>query len=256
MKIGNLIKWSAVNIYPSKKITAIVPFLNEERYLEKSVLRLIETDLFEEIILINDMSEDKSKEIADLLCSKFDFIKLINLEKQEGKGNAIKVGLEYVKTSHLIVHDADLEYFPSDIPEMFNKSIENQRTLVLGSRTIGSKKRNNQYKITYYGNKYLTYFFSIINFYKVSDIASCYWLIETDILKSLDIKEKGFAIEVEVLSKVLQKKLNIIEVPINYDGRLFRDGKKINIKDGILIFFKIIKYSKLLNFFKFWKLNT
>ena len=61
MKIGNLIKWSAVNIYPSKKITAIVPFLNEERYLEKSVLRLIETDLFEEIILINDMSETKAR---------------------------------------------------------------------------------------------------------------------------------------------------------------------------------------------------
>ena len=64
-----------MNKFPSKKITAIVPFLNEERYLEKSVLRLIETDLFEEIILINDMSEDKSKEIADSLCSKFDFIR-------------------------------------------------------------------------------------------------------------------------------------------------------------------------------------
>tara|TARA_B100001057_G_C22545658_1_gene831439 strand:+ start:90 stop:839 length:750 start_codon:yes stop_codon:yes gene_type:complete len=246
-----LIKWLVVNKFPSKKISAIVPFLNEERYLEKSVLRLIETNLFEEIILINDKSTDKSKEIANMLCSKYNFLKLVNLKKQEGKGNAIRVGLEYVKTSHLIVHDADLEYFPSDIPEMFNESKNNQGTLILGSRTIGSKKRNNQYKITYYGNKYLTYFFSIINFYKVSDIASCYWLIETDILKSLDIKEKGFAIEVEVLSKVLQKKLNIIEVPINYDGRLFSDGKKINIKDGILIFFKIIKYSKPLNFFKF-----
>ena len=52
--------------------------------------------------------------------------------------------------------------------------------------------------------KILTYFFSLINFYKVSDIASCYWLIETEVLKNLDIKEKGFAIEVEVLSKFLR----------------------------------------------------
>ena len=111
-----------MNKFPSKKISAIVPFLNEERYLEKSVLRLIETNLFEEIILINDKSTDKSKEIANILCSKYNFLKLVNLKKQEGKGNAIRVGLEYVKTSHLIVHDADLEYFPSDIPEMFNKS--------------------------------------------------------------------------------------------------------------------------------------
>ena len=103
-------------------------------------------------------------------------------------------------------------------------------SLILGSRTIGEKVRNNRYKITYFGNKILTYFFSIINYYKVSDIASCYWLIETDILKKLEIKEKGFAIEVEVLSKFLKTDRKIIEVPISYDGRLFSEGKKLNLK--------------------------
>ena len=99
----------------------------------------------------------------------------------------------------------------------------------------------------------MTYFFSLINFYKVSDIASCYWLIETEVLKNLDIKEKGFAIEVEVLSKFLLEGKKIYEVPINYDGRLYSEGKKIKLKDGIFIFIKIIKYSKLLSIFKFRK---
>ena len=245
-----------MNINLNKQITAIVPFLNEEKYLKESVNRLINTNLFQQIVLVNDNSTDSSREIAESICSKFDYIKLINLDVQKGKGNAIKVALEEVNTSHLIVHDADLEYFPSDIIDMFEVAKDNPSKLVLGSRTIGEKIRNNKYKITYYGNKYLTYFFSLINFYKLSDIASCYWLIETDVLKSLNINENGFGIEVEVLSKFLQKNKRIVEVPINYDGRLYSDGKKINVYDGILIFYKIIKYSKLLNSFKFRKLNN
>jgi len=236
-----------------KEISVIVPFYNEEKYIEQSILRLIDTNLFKKIILVNDKSSDNSGQIAEKICEQFDFIELINLDSQKGKGNAIRVGLKYVKTSHLIIHDADLEYFPSDIPEMFEAAKTNPSCLIIGSRTIGKKNRNNRYKITYYGNKILTYFFSLINCYIVSDIASCYWLIETEALKNLDIKEKGFAIEVEVLSKFLLGGNKIFEVPINYDGRLYSEGKKIKLKDGISIFIKIIKYSKLFSIFKFRK---
>ena len=239
------------DIHKKYNLSAIVPFYNEEKFLEASVLRLLETNIFEKIILVNDNSTDKSTEIAEMLCQKYEIINLINLKKQNGKGNAIKVALDNIQTTHLIVHDADLEYFPQDIPDMFDIAKTNPSSLILGSRTIGEKVRNNRYKITYFGNKILTYFFSIINYYKVSDIASCYWLIETDILKKLEIKEKGFAIEVEVLSKFLKTDRKIIEVPISYDGRLFSEGKKIKLKDGIKIFIKIIKYSKFTSFVKF-----
>ena len=232
-------------------LSVIVPFYNEENFLNESVMRLIKVNIFEKIVLVNDNSNDKSIEIAEKLSQKHAFIQLINLEKQIGKGNAIRIALDSIETSHLIVHDADLEYFPNDIPEMFEIAKINPSSIVLGSRTIGEKVRNNRYKITYFGNKILTNFFSIINFYKVSDIASCYWLIETEGLKKIDIKEKGFAIEVEVLSKFLNTKGKIIEVPISYDGRLFSEGKKIKFKDGIKIFLKIIKYSKFTTFFKF-----
>ena len=239
------------DIHKKYNLSAIVPFYNEEKFLEASVLRLLETNIFEKIILVNDNSTDKSTEIAEMLCQKYEIINLINLKKQNGKGNAIKVALDNIQTTHLIVHDADLEYFPQDIPDMFDIAKTNPSSLILGSRTIGEKVRNNRYKITYFGNKILTYFFSIINYYKVSDIASCYWLIETDILKKLEIKEKGFAIEVEVLSKFLKTDRKIIEVPISYDGRLFSEGKKIKLKDGIKIFIKIIRYSKFTSFVKF-----
>ncbi len=232
------------------KISAIVPFLNEEEYLHESVNRLLKTNLFEKIILVDDGSTDGSNKIANAIASKFELIEVVELGKSKGKGNAVKVGLNYVNTSHVIIHDADLEYNPSDIPEMFEIAKLNPRSLVLGSRTLKGKKRDNKYKTTYYANKILTIFFSIINLYKVSDIASCYWLIETELLKKINIKEKRFAIEVEVLSKYLKFYSKIIEVPISYTGRLYSEGKKIKFSDGLMIFFKIIYYSKLNIFLK------
>ena len=232
------------------QISAIVPFLNEEKYLYESVNRLIEIDLFEKIVLVDDGSTDKSYKIAQSLSEKYNFIEVVKLTKSTGKGNAIRVGLEHINSSHLIIHDADLEYFPSDIPAMFEVAKNNPESLILGSRTLQGKMRTNRYKITYFANKAFTAFFSLINFVKVSDIATCYWLIETQLLKKLDIKEKGFAIEVEVLSKFIKLKKKIIEIPINYQGRLYSEGKKIKLNDGLLIFWKIIYYSKLYTLFK------
>ena len=84
---------------------------------------------------------------------------------------------------------------------------------------------------------------------QISDLASCYWLIETETLKKFDIQESGFAIEVEVISKAIKYSLDIFEVPIKYHGRTYEDGKKIKLKDGILILIKIFQYSYFFNNF-------
>tara|TARA_B100000927_G_C16439062_1_gene458943 strand:- start:556 stop:1275 length:720 start_codon:yes stop_codon:yes gene_type:complete len=233
----------------SLDLTVLVPFYNEESYLNESVERLIkEVDCFE-IILINDCSTDTSKKIAERLVKNNKNINLINLNKNQGKGNAIKVALEQVNSNYVIVHDADLEYNPSDIFNMFQLVEQNSDSLILGSRTIGNIERIKHYKFTYLGNKYITILFSLLNNYQISDIATCYWLIKTSYLKDMNLKEKGFGIEVEVLSKFLRLNKEIIEVPINYEGRKYDEGKKIRLLDGINILFKVFKYSKLINFF-------
>ncbi len=234
-------------------LTAIVPFFNEEKYLEESINRLLNINICNQIILVDDFSNDMSLKIAKKLELIHDNIDVLTLTKNSGKGNAIRSALPLIKSTHAIVHDADLEYFPDDIILMFKLVEKNPQNLILGSRTLDGQKRDNRYKVTYYANKYFTYLFSILNFTLVSDIASCYWLVSSDILKSLDIKEKGFGIEVEVLSKFLRTKKNIQEVPIKYSGRTYEEGKKIKLVDGIQIFIKIFKYSKLFNFFKIIK---
>ncbi len=228
-------------------LTVIVPFYNEEDYLKDSILRLIKEESFSSLIMVNDASTDNSLSIANSLLRIDNRIKLISLEHNNGKGNAIKEGLKLVDTSHVIVHDADLEYFPKDITTMFNLLLKNQENLIIGSRTLNKQNVQNRYLITYLGNKYLTKLFCLVNNCNVSDIASCYWLISTEILKSMQISEKGFGIEVEVFSKYISSHGDIIETPIDYSGRTYLEGKKIKLSDGLNIFIKIIKFSKLFN---------
>ena len=232
-----------------ENLTVIVPFYNEEKYLYESVQRLLAEKIFERIILVNDFSSDNSPQIAKNLSDNHKHIYFISTSENIGKGNAIREALSKIETSHVIVHDADLEYFPEDIPEMFEIAKNNKDTLVLGSRTIGDKTRITLYKTTFYAQKIYAKVFSLFNNYKLSDIASCYWLLETKHLKEMNISEKGFSIEVEVLSKALKRGMKIIEVPISYEGRSYENGKKIRLIDGVKILFKIVSSSKATSFF-------
>ena len=143
----------------SISISVIVPFHNEEMTLEESVRSLIDNNIFKNIILVDDCSKDKSSEIALKIKSKHNFVEYIRLDKNYGKGHAVKKGIENIESSHIVIHDADLEYDPVDIAEMFEVTKTNPTSLILGSRTIGLKIRKNRYKKTYFGNKILTYFF-------------------------------------------------------------------------------------------------
>ena len=131
---------------------------------------------------------------------------------------------------------------------MYNLAKLNRNSLILGSRTIGNKKRTTLYKKTYYGQKIFALVFSLLNKQKLTDIASCYWLIETKHLREMNIVEKGFSIEIEVLSKAIRKGLSIIEVPIKYEARSYADGKKIKLTDALKILLKILSSSKFYYF--------
>ena len=223
-------------------LTAIVPFYNEEKTLKQSVERLLNENIFFEIILSDDNSSDYSSEIAKELSYKYKNIKYIHSNKNLGKGNAISNALSILNTSHVVIHDADLEYFPKDIVQMYEKALTNQNSLILGSRFKGNKQRNNVYLRTYLANRFMSIFFSLINLYWVSDVATCYKLMPAKFLKNISIKEQGFSIEIEILSKFLKYNKHIHEVPISYDGRSYEEGKKIKVSDGIMYILNTLKY--------------
>ena len=223
-------------------LTAIVPFYNEEKTLKDSIGRLVSTGIFNQIILSDDLSTDSSSDIAKTFLEEQNNFLYICSKQNDGKGAALKNAQSHIKSTHVIIHDADLEYYPDDIVEMLDISYQHPKSLVLGSRFIGDKIRENGYIRTYYANKILSAFFSLINFYKVTDVATCYKLMPSDFFQNLDIKERGFSIEIEILSKFLKYNRSIKESPIRYSGRSYEEGKKIKISDGFFYLLNTLRY--------------
>lgn len=223
-------------------LTVVVPFYNEDRYLHKSVTDLEKTKVAKFIFLVDDCSTDKSYEIAESLSRKFENILLFKKQKNEGKGSCLNFVKNKISTSHVIVHDADLEQNPNDIHKMFKKAKSNPTSLILGSRTLGVQKREKMYKLLSIANIILCKIFNLLHSSNISDISSGYLLYPKDYLNTISIKEFGFGIEIEILSKFLKLKRNIIEIPIDYKGRTYSAGKKIKLIDGLNIFIKIFKY--------------
>ena len=223
-------------------LSVIVPFFNEEQFLDDSVNRLLSNDIYTSIYLIDNNSTDNSNEIAKSLAGRYEKIELFKTGKNKGKGSALAFSKNLINTSHVVIHDADLEYFPEDIIEMFELAKQNQKSLILGSRFIGSKKRTNIYLRTFLANRAMSLFFSLVNSYKISDVASCYKLMPAEYFKNIELKENGFSVEIELLSKFLKFNRSVLEVPISYEGRSYADGKKIKATDGLQYLFNTIKY--------------
>lgn len=223
-------------------LSVIVPFFNEEQFLEESIDRLLSNDIYSSIYLIDNNSTDNSYNIAKNLETQHKKIELYKTNKKKGKGSALGFSRSLIKTSHVVIHDADLEYFPEDIVEMFDVAQTNQNSLILGSRFIGSKQRENIYLRTFLANKVMSLFFSFVNFYKVTDVATCYKLMPSKFFINTELRENGFSIEIELLSKFLKYNKSVLEVPIAYEGRSYSEGKKIKASDGIQYLLNTIRY--------------
>ena len=219
-----------------------MPFFNEENTLEIAVTNLVNEDFASEIILVNDGSNDKSYEIATSLQNKHKFIKLIESKENKGKGHALKLGINEASKKYIGVLDADLEYSPNDLKNLFREIDINNFDIVCGSRFIGDYMRNNIYVRTYLANKFLSMFFSIIHKEKVTDIATCLKVFRKSLFDSIDLKANGFSIEVEILAKTLAKSDNFKEFPISYTARSYEDGKKIKLIDGFRYIYSILKF--------------
>jgi dolichol-phosphate mannosyltransferase len=223
-------------------LAVIIPFFNEENYLKASIERVLKLNIFHQILIVDDCSTDNSTKIALDLSSSNEAITYLQTSMNGGKGNALIAARDALITTHVVIHDADLEYFPEDIIDMYKNISENEDTLILGSRFIGNKERKNIYRRTLFANKAMSLFFSLVNGYKVTDVATCYKLMPTVFFKKIDIKEKGFSVEIEILSKFLKYNKSIKEIPIRYEGRSYAEGKKIKTSDGFRYLINTIKY--------------
>jgi glycosyltransferase involved in cell wall biosynthesis len=224
------------------KLSVIIPCYNEKRFIAKLISRVKESPVKEkEIILIDDGSNDGTTEfIKSKLERHVD--KVIYHSENMGKGAAIRSGLKHVTGELVIIQDADLEYDPKEYPKLMEPIIEGKADVVYGSRFMGEGPHRVHLFWHYIGNRILTIFSNMFTNLNLTDMETCYKLFRTEIIKGINIEQKGFGIEPEITVKIAKSKCRVYEVGISYYGRSYNEGKEITWRDGFVDIYCIIRY--------------
>ena len=225
------------------KLSVIIPVYNEEKTLLEIFNKVNNIGIDKEIILVNDGSIDKTKEILEQIRKKEKnpHLKIFHHEKNQGKGAAIRTGINKASGDIIIIQDADLEYDPKDYKKLIEPIANGKASIVYGTRVFSLTKKD-MHTLHYYGNKMLTFVTNVLYNCKLSDMETCYKVFKKDILKNIKLKSKGFEFEPEITAKILKKGYKIYEVPISFKPRSFKEGKKITWIDGLKATYYLVKY--------------
>ena len=226
------------------KLSVIMPVYNEEKTISEVIEKVKSTkinNITKEIIVVDDFSTDNTRNILKKIKDKS--IKILYHKKNMGKGASIITGIKNSSGDIILIQDADLEYSPNEYERLLKPIINNNAKVVYGSR-IDSIRNNikNMYKLHYIGNILLTLITNLLYNAKITDMETGYKVFKREVLQNINLKAKRFDFEPEVTAKILKKGYKIYEVPINFLGRKFDEGKKITWVDGIKAVYYLIKY--------------
>ncbi len=215
------------------RVTVIVPAYNEARTIEQVLRRLTELDLDAEILVVDDGSADDTIAIVGALEPQIPGLRLIVHEQNQGKGAAVRTGINASTGEIVMIQDADLEYDPSDIPKLLAPIFSGVADVVYGTRLRGGEPQRAHLFWHYAGNRFLSLLTNILYNTTISDMEVGYKAFKGDLIRSIKLVSNDFAFEPEVTAKILRhKNIRLYEVPISYYGRTYEEGKKITWRDG------------------------
>ena len=215
------------------RISVIIPVFNEKNHLAEIIDAVEMVPLEKQIIVVDDYSSDGAREILRYRKG----IKVILHEKNMGKGAAIRSGLTQVTGDYVIIQDADLEYTPAEYPRLISPVMEGRARVVYGSRILG---KGEFLLASYLANRVLTMLTNLLFHSRLTDMETCYKLVPTGLMRSLQLVSSRFEIEAEITGKLLRSGERIMEIPIRYKAR--KKGKKIGIKDGVQAIWNLMKW--------------
>ena len=223
-------------------LSVIIPCYNEINTIEEVINKVKNTSIkSKQIIIIDDFSTDGTREFLNSL--KDESIKVVLQNRNQGKGAAIAKGINFATGDISIIQDADLEYDPNEYEKLIKPILSNKADVVFGSRFQGAEPHRVVYFWHRVGNGLLTLLSNIMTDINLTDMETCYKAFRTEIIKSINIREKRFGFEPEITAKVAKMKCRIYEVGISYFGRTYEEGKKIGWKDGVRAIWCILKYN-------------
>lgn len=225
----------------AETLTVVVPVFNEESTICDVLRKVLNQPTVGQVVVVDDFSSDRTLErLKEIQSDKID---LFQHSRNLGKGSAIRTGIQNARFPITIIQDADLEYSPEYYPQLVKPILDGKADVVFGSRFLGSNERRVVYFWHFVANKMLTLFTNVVTNLNLSDMETCYKVVKTSELKSLNLREKRFGIEPELTIKLAKRGLRFYEVPVSYHGRTYEEGKKIKFKDGVRAIYCIFRYS-------------
>ena len=214
------------------KLSVIIPCFNEKNTINIILNKIIESlknykILNYEIIIIDDCSNDGTRELLNKIQDPK--IKIFLHDRNQGKGGAIQTAIKKITGELIIIQDADLEYDPFDYNKLLLPFFETNADIVYGSRFLGGGKYVRIHFFWHYlANKLLTFICNLFTNLNLTDVETGYKVFKSQVIKSINLKEKTFSFEPEVTIKLAKKKYKFYEVPITYNGRSYDEGKKLD----------------------------
>jgi glycosyltransferase involved in cell wall biosynthesis len=223
-----------------KSLTVLMPVFNEEATIREIVARCLHVELpvTVDLIIVDDGSADRTPQaLAGIDDPR---VRVLTHPHNQGKGAALRTGLAVATGDLLIIQDADLEYDPKDWSALLAPVLEGRAKVVYGNRFGGMGQ--NMSGLHLIGNRLLSLVTSLLYARKVSDMETCYKLFDRRVIEPIHVVSNRFDFEPEITAKVLRQGFDILEVPINYAGRDFADGKKITWRDGFAAVRALVRF--------------
>ena len=227
------------------KLSIIIPAYNEASTIADVINQGLTVDIpsiDKEIIVVDDGSTDATVEILKReQLRNGDRLKVYSLDRNLGKGAAIRKAIEHVTGDVVLIQDADLEYDPRNYETLVAPIRSNEAEVVYGSRFLDP--RNYISWKSRFAQKVLTYLTNLLYRSHLTDEATAYKVFKTEVLKSVDLQCVGFEFCPEITAKLLKRGYRIVEVPITYRFRTRSQGKKLHyLRDGLIAVYTLLKY--------------
>jgi glycosyltransferase involved in cell wall biosynthesis len=227
------------------KLSIIIPAYNEARTIEEIVARVLAVayPLDYELIIVDDHSKDGTDTILAQIRAqdKSGRVTVLRNPVNQGKGYSIQKGLEVAQGDIAVVQDADFEYDPSEIPKLVEPILKGEKDVVYGSRFLSARRPSGMAFPNYIANVFLTAFTNVLFGSRLTDMETCYKVVRMSVLRTLELNSSRFDFEPEITTKLLKKKVAILELPISYHGRTSSEGKKIKARDFFIALRVLLK---------------
>ena len=234
-------------------LSVVIPVYNERNTIREILRQVRAVPIRKQIILVDDCSKDGTREILQEMRETDPDLTIVFHEVNQGKGAALRTGFQHATGDLVIVQDADLEYDPSQYPQLIQPIIDGKADVVYGSRFIGESHRVLHFWHSQ-GNRLLTLLSNFFTDLNLTDMEVCYKVFRREVIQNIKLDSNRFGFEPEVTAKVARfqvpaidgrpaRRCRIYEIPVSYNGRDYSEGKKIGIKDGFQALYCIVRYA-------------